>query len=223
MSRSASLAESVRFNYPPGFLEKLEEVDITQLITFIASKIIELTNTADTNKCRITCFTSKTEPPITIEKYMQRMGNIEGILDSPSNIVTAYIFLMRFSSINPDILSPLSVHRLLALSVYATTKCTDLYYKSTFYAELFGINWKEVLALERAFLFARNNTSEIEGLKGLLEEYPGLFIWPEEFYDVMNSFFISQQEESRHQAFFRHQPTINPATPPMETSNAAAP
>ncbi|GKU86591.1 hypothetical protein SLEP1_g1099 [Rubroshorea leprosula] len=104
------------------------------------------------DKGTATSFHGLRVPPISIQKYIDRMFKYAGC--SPSCFVIAYIYVDRFLQKTNIHLTSLNVHRLLITSVMVAAKfIDDAFFNNAYYARIGGISTAELNRLEMKFLF----------------------------------------------------------------------
>lgn len=119
---------------------------------------------------RLTMFHGLCAPPISVEKYMERLAKYTKC--SPSCFILAYVYMTRLAKCEMA-LQPgrLNVHRLVLTTVLLATKYTDdHYFNNAFFAKVGGVSVVEL------------NRLELEGLR--LLDYR-LDVTPELFQEVV--------------------------------------
>ncbi|KAM1069819.1 hypothetical protein ACFX13_001740 [Malus domestica] len=129
-----------------------------RMIAFMSSILERVSNSNDLNRRleltqKLSVFHSLTTPTISIHSYLQRIFKYADC--SPSCFVVAYVYLDRFTQMQPLLpIDSFSVHRLLITSVLVSAKfMDDNYYNNAYYARVGGISTQEMNLLEVDFLF----------------------------------------------------------------------
>ncbi|WJX85922.1 Cyclin-U4-1 [Trifolium repens] len=136
-------------------MAELETPMMPKLITFLSSfleKVAEL-NDETQHKQKISVFHGVTRPSISIQSYLERIFKYANC--SSSCIIVAYIYLDRFTQLQPSLpINSFNVHRLLITSVMVAAKfMDDVCYNNAYYAKVGGIPKTEMNVLELDFLF----------------------------------------------------------------------
>jgi hypothetical protein len=107
-------------------MAELESPMMPKLITFLSSfleRVAEL-NDETQQKQKISVFHGVTRPTISIQSYLERIFKYANC--SSSCIIVAYIYLDRFTRLQPSLpINSFNVHRLLITSVMVAAKFMD--------------------------------------------------------------------------------------------------
>ena len=96
-------------------------------------------------------FTSLHKPPITIEKYLERILNYTAAEES--TIIIALIYIDRLSNISNVILTPYNIHKIIFAAILLSIKYNeDSTYDFEYYSEVAGISYKELKIIEFEFV-----------------------------------------------------------------------
>ena len=100
---------------------------------------------------KTTMFSSSTIPKISLHDYLCRIYKLAEL--SEEVLVAALIYLDRFAKSCGSLVSPLEIHRLLAVSCMTAAKfLKDDFYDNAYYAKVAGITLREINELEAEFL-----------------------------------------------------------------------
>jgi hypothetical protein len=99
-----------------------------------------------------TRFHCRTAPGISVVNYLTRVQ--EYFFCSDACFVAALVYIDRIVKRQPDFaITPLSIHRLLAVSIVVSVKfMEDTFYSNAYYGKVCGLTVKELNALEALFL-----------------------------------------------------------------------
>ncbi|KAH0686139.1 hypothetical protein KY289_016896 [Solanum tuberosum] len=105
-------------------IEKSDE-EMPRVINFMASVLEKVAETNDLNSAqKISIFDGLTRPTISVQSYLERIFKYANC--SPSCFIVAYIYLDRFSQMQPLLpINSFNVHRLLITSVLVSAKFMD--------------------------------------------------------------------------------------------------
>ncbi|KAG5616476.1 hypothetical protein H5410_016300 [Solanum commersonii] len=137
-------------------IEKSDE-EMPRVINFMASVLEKVAETNDLNgrysAQKISIFDGLTRPTISVQSYLERIFKYANC--SPSCFIVAYIYLDRFSQMQPLLpINSFNVHRLLITSVLVSAKfMDDIFYNNGYYGKVGGISTREMNLLEVDFLF----------------------------------------------------------------------
>lgn len=101
---------------------------------------------------RATCFHSICPPPLSIHRYLERIAKYYQCSDQC--LVLSLVYIDRIVKLQPEfVVSPLNVHRLLAISMMVAAKFwDDIFYSNSHYAKVAGVRAQEMNTLEAHFL-----------------------------------------------------------------------
>ncbi|KAH0702420.1 hypothetical protein KY290_017716 [Solanum tuberosum] len=108
-------------------IQKSDE-EMPRVINFMASVLERVAETNDLNgrysAQKISIFDGLTRPTISVQSYLERIFKYANC--SPSCFIVAYIYLDRFSQMQPLLpINSFNVHRLLITSVLVSAKFMD--------------------------------------------------------------------------------------------------
>ncbi|XP_010524444.1 PREDICTED: cyclin-U4-1 [Tarenaya hassleriana] len=139
-------------------MAELENPEVMpKLIAFLSSLLERVAETNDLSRRiqtqKISVFHGITRPTISIHNYLERIFKYANC--SPSCFVVAYVYLDRFTHLQPSLpITSFNLHRLLITSVMVSAKfLDDIYYNNAYYAKIGGIGTAEMNFLELDFLF----------------------------------------------------------------------
>jgi len=101
---------------------------------------------------RPTMFHATRPPPISIQDYLARIAQYYNCSDAC--LILGLVYIDRALKSHPQlVVSPLSVHRLLAVGVMLAAKFhDDVYYANAHYGKVAGMSLQEMNKLEESFL-----------------------------------------------------------------------
>lgn len=101
---------------------------------------------------RATCFHAAAVPQLAISIYLERLAEYYHCSDQC--LVLSLVYIDRIVKLHPEfVVSPLNVHRLLAVSMMSAAKFwDDVFYSNSHYAKVAGVRVKEICTLEAQFL-----------------------------------------------------------------------
>ena len=97
-------------------------------------------------------FSADTIPCISLEDYLIRIQTYSNL--EKNTLITSLILIDRLSKLSDIALTYYNIHRILFTSILLSIKYNeDSYYDNKFYAEIAGINLKELNILEYTFSY----------------------------------------------------------------------
>merc|ERR1712129_247345 len=101
---------------------------------------------------RLTCFHATAVPKFAISVYLERLAAYYHCSDQC--LVCSLVYIDRIVKRHPEFMvSPLNVHRLLAVSMMLAAKfLDDIHYSNSHYAKVAGVRVQEMCALEAQFV-----------------------------------------------------------------------
>lgn len=105
------------------------------------------------NKILAKRFSLKSNPPVTVEEYLERINQYCGL--STAVYLTTSLYLFKLVRRNEVLkLNDLNIHRILIAALRISCKTVeDMNHRQTFIAKIGGVNNKDLLSLEISFLF----------------------------------------------------------------------
>ncbi|CCH45679.1 Cyclin-U2-2 [Wickerhamomyces ciferrii] len=136
------------------------------------------TNKLIQNKILAKRFTLKSNPPISITQYLERINHYCGL--STAVYLTSCLYLYKIVIIAEALkLNDRNVHRVLIAALRISCKTIeDINHRQTFIAKIGGVNNKDLLNLEIGLLYLLNFKCQVneESLNGFLIEIKKLHI-----------------------------------------------
>jgi len=101
---------------------------------------------------RLTCFHASVVPKLAVCAYLERIAEYYNC--SNQCLVCSLVYIDRMVRLHPEfVVSPLNVHRLIAVSMMLAAKFwDDRFYSNSYYAKVAGLRVQEMCALEAQFL-----------------------------------------------------------------------
>ncbi|TMW83339.1 hypothetical protein EJD97_002049 [Solanum chilense] len=136
-----------------GEIDKCDE-EMPKFLNLMACVVERVAERNDVkSRSKISIFDGLSRPTISVQSYLERIFKYANC--SPSCFIVAYIYLDRFSQMQPLLpINSFNVHRLLITSVLVSAKfMDDIFYNNGYYGKVGGISTREMNLLEVDFLF----------------------------------------------------------------------
>ncbi len=138
-------------NLAESFEKPLAAISKSQFKQYFTSYLTKLQLSSKSNEehTEISAFTAIKRPSVDLESYFQRIYKYMECSDSCYILALIYIKRIQAKGIAFD---RLTKHRLLLVSVLAAVKfIEDSFYQNEYYAQVGGINLKELNNMEQQF------------------------------------------------------------------------
>lgn len=170
----------------------------SRLVTALARVLAQLASLGRKPQVA-TGFHAVRPSPLSIHEYLERIANF--YVCSDECLVLGLVYIDRLMKLQPQfVVSPLSIHRLLATSMMVAAKFfDDSFFVNSYYARVAGVRVQELNDLEVQFLQFLNWK---------------LFVHPEEF-QIYRGHVLSALKGAS--------PAPSPEAPPVQSPSAATP
>lgn len=135
-----------------GGEEELQDPARRQLLVTALGKVLVHLSSLGCRPQRATGFHAVCPPPLSISAYLERIDHYYHCSDQC--LVLGLVYIDRIVNLQPEfVVSPLNVHRLVAVGTMVAAKFwDDVFYSNEHYARVAGVKLAEMNALEALFL-----------------------------------------------------------------------
>jgi len=132
--------------------DETEEAGNRQLLVMALGNVLMHLSSLGCRPQRATAFHAVCPPPLSVPEYLERIHKYYHCSDEC--LVLGLVYIDRIVNLHPEfVVSPLNVHRLVAVGTMVAAKFwDDVFYSNEHYARVAGVKLAEMNALEAQFL-----------------------------------------------------------------------